>query len=102
MYFENENLVSIRLDKEFEITLRSMHAQDESRNTSKSIRWSFQRKFEKGDIFRSIRILWGTPVLMVKLPLFQSSLRLSERYLNCIITGLIFGADKSLFGVNGD
>lgn len=34
MHFENENLDSIRLDKEFEITLRSMLAQDESRNTS--------------------------------------------------------------------
>lgn len=34
MYFENENLDSMKHDKEFEITLRSMLSQDESRNTS--------------------------------------------------------------------
>ena len=34
MHFENENLGSINVDKEFEITLRSMPAQDESRNIS--------------------------------------------------------------------
>ena len=51
MHFENENLDSIREDKEFEITLRSMLAQDESRNISEIIQWCFQRKFEKGDIF---------------------------------------------------
>ena len=51
MHFENENLDSINTDKEFEITLRGMLAQDESRNTSENIQWGFQRKFEKGDIF---------------------------------------------------
>lgn len=33
MYFETEDLDSINVDKEFEITLRGMLAQDESRNT---------------------------------------------------------------------
>lgn len=37
MHLENENIDSIRIDKEFEITLRSMLAQDESRNTSDNI-----------------------------------------------------------------
>lgn len=36
MHFENENLDSINTDKEFEITLRGMLAQDESRNTSEN------------------------------------------------------------------
>ena len=39
MHFEIENLDSVRLDQEFEITLRSMVAQDESRNTSEQIQW---------------------------------------------------------------
>lgn len=47
MHFENENLDSIRLDKGFGITLRSMLAQNESRNTSENIQWGFQRKFKK-------------------------------------------------------
>ena len=51
MHFENENLDSVKVDSELEITLRGMLAQDESRNTSENIQWGFQRKFEKGDIF---------------------------------------------------
>ena len=36
MHFENEKLDSINVDKEFEITLRGMLAQDKSRNTSEN------------------------------------------------------------------
>lgn len=39
MHFESENLDSIKQDKGFEITLRSMLAQDESRNISENIQW---------------------------------------------------------------
>lgn len=37
MHFENENLDSINVNSEFDITLRGMLAQDESRNTSEDI-----------------------------------------------------------------
>lgn len=59
MYFETEDLDSINVDKEFEITLRGMLAQDESRNTSENIQWGFQRKFEKGDIFTKYKNFMG-------------------------------------------
>jgi site-specific DNA recombinase len=59
MHFENENVDSIRLDKEFEITLRSMLAQDESRNTSENIQWCFNANLKKVISSKSIRILWG-------------------------------------------
>ena len=59
MYFETEDLNSINVDKEFEITLRGMLAQDESRNTSENIQWGFQRKFEKGDIFTKYKNFMG-------------------------------------------
>ncbi|KJR44915.1 Recombinase [Desulfosporosinus sp. I2] len=59
MHFENEKLDSIEVDKEFEITLRSMLAQDESRNTSENIQWGFQRKFEKGDMFTTYKNFMG-------------------------------------------
>ncbi len=59
MHFENENLDSINADKEFEITLRGMLAQDESRNTSENIQWGFQRKFEKGDFFTKYKNFMG-------------------------------------------
>lgn len=57
IHFENENLDSNKSDKEIEITLRSMLAQDESKNISENIQWDFQRKFEKGDIFTKLRVL---------------------------------------------
>jgi len=41
MHFENENLDSTNVDKEFEITLMGMLAQDEIRNTSENIQWGF-------------------------------------------------------------
>lgn len=59
MHFENENLDSIRLDNELEITLRSMLVQQESKNTSENIQWGFQRKFEKGDIFTKYKNFMG-------------------------------------------
>lgn len=59
MHFENENLDSIRMDKEFEITLRGMLAQDESRNISENIQWGFQRKFENGNIFTKYKNFMG-------------------------------------------
>lgn len=49
MHFETENLDSIKLENELKITLRSMLAQEESKNTSENIKWGFKRKFEKGD-----------------------------------------------------
>ena len=59
MHFENENLDSIKLENELEITLRSMLAQEESRNTSENIQWGFQRKFEKGDIITKYKNFMG-------------------------------------------
>jgi len=66
MHFENENLDSVNMDAELEITLRGMLAQDESRNTSENIQWGFKRKFEMVIFSQNIRILWGIPVKMAK------------------------------------
>lgn len=59
MHFESEKLVSIEANKEFEITLRGMLAQDESRNTSENIKWGIQRKFEKGEIYTKYKNFMG-------------------------------------------
>lgn len=76
MHFENENLDSIRMEKEFEITLRGMLSQYESGNISENIQWGFQRKFEMVIFLRSIGILWGMAAWIAKLLLCQSKLRL--------------------------
>ncbi|WP_242947606.1 recombinase family protein [Desulfosporosinus lacus] len=67
MHFENERLDSIEADKEFEITLRSMLAQDKSRNMSENIQRGIQRKFEKGEIYTKYKNFMGTLALTVKL-----------------------------------
>ncbi len=47
MHFETENLDSIKLENELEITLRSMLAQEESKNTSENIQWGFNVSLKK-------------------------------------------------------
>jgi hypothetical protein len=59
MHFENEKLDPIEADKEFEITLRGMLVQDESRNISENIQWGIQRKFEKSEIFMKYKNFMG-------------------------------------------
>ncbi len=83
MYFENENLDSIRLDKEFEITLRSMLAQDESRNTSENIH-GFQRKFEKGDIFTKYKNFMGYTCIDGEIAIVPEQAEVIRKYLTCI------------------
>lgn len=58
MHFENENLDSINVNTEFEITLRDMLAQDESRNTSENISGGFNANLKKVIYSQSIRVLW--------------------------------------------
>lgn len=47
MHFENEKLDSIEADKEFEITLRGMLAQDENRNISENISGEFSASLKR-------------------------------------------------------
>ena len=75
MHFENEKLDSIEADKEFEITLRGMLAQDESRNTNENIQWGIQRKFEKGEIYTKYKNFMAIPVLTVKWSLCRNRQR---------------------------
>ncbi len=81
MHFENEKLDSIEADKEFEITLRGMLAQDESRNTSENIQWGFQRKFEKGDIFTKYKNFMGYDCVDGEIVIVPEQAEVAERYL---------------------
>jgi len=56
MHFENEKPDSIEEDKEFEITLRGMLAQDESRNTSEIFNGDLSVSLKRAISLRSIRI----------------------------------------------
>jgi site-specific DNA recombinase len=95
MYFENENLDSIRLDKEFEITLRSMLAQDESRNISENIQWGFQRKFEKGDIFTKYKNFMGYTCVDGEIVIVSEQAEVVRKIFELYLQGLSFGQIKA-------
>jgi site-specific DNA recombinase len=88
MHFENEKLDSINADKEFEITLRSMLAQDESRNTSENIQWGFQRKFEKGDIFTKYKNFIGYTCLDGEIVIVPEQAEVIRKIFDLYLQGL--------------
>lgn len=90
MHFENKNLDSIRMDKEFEITLRGMLAQDESRNISENIQWGFQRKFENGDIFTKYRNFMGYGCVDGEIVIVPEQAEIVRTIFNLYLHGLTF------------
>jgi len=51
VYFENQNIDSMSGNGEFMLSLIASHAQEESRNTSESIKWRIRKSFMKGTPF---------------------------------------------------
>jgi site-specific DNA recombinase len=101
MHFENEKLDSIEADKEFEITLRGMLAQDESRNTSENIQWGFQRKFEKGDIFTKYKNFMGYDCVDGKIVIVPEQAEVVRKIFDLYLQGLSFGQIKSFLESQG-
>lgn len=101
MHFENENLDSVKVDSEFEITLRGMLAQDESRNTSENIQWGFQRKFEKGDIFTKYKNFMGYDCLNGELVIVPEQAEVVRKIFDLYLLGLTFGQIKSYLESQG-
>ncbi|MHB8125392.1 MAG: recombinase family protein [Desulfitobacteriaceae bacterium] len=105
MHFENENLDSINTDKEFEITLRGMLAQDESRNTSENIQWGFQRKFEKGDIFTKFKNFMGYDCVDGEIVIVPEQAEVVRKIFDLYLQGMSLGqvgSSKRLSGIPGD
>ncbi len=94
MHFENENLDSIKQDKEFEITLRSILAQDESRNISENIQWGFQRKFEKDDIFKNYKNFMGYTCVDGEIVIVPEQAEVVRKIFELYLQGLTFGQIK--------
>ena len=95
MHFENENLDSIKQDKEFEITLRSMLAQDESRNISENIQWGFQRKFEKGDVFKTYKNFMGYTCVDGEIVIVPEQAEVVRKIFELYLQGLTLGQIKT-------
>ena len=101
MHFENEKLDSINADKEFEITLRGMLAQDESRNTSENIQWGFQRKFEKGDIFTKYKNFMEYTCVDGGIVIVPEQAGVVRKMFNLYLQGLSFGQIKTYLESQG-
>jgi Site-specific recombinases, DNA invertase Pin homologs len=101
MHFENENLDSIRLDEEFEITLRSMLAQGESMNTSENIQWGFQRKFEKGDIFTKYKNFMGYTCIDGEIVIVPEQAEVVRKMFELYLQGLSLGQIKAYLESQG-
>lgn len=95
MHFENENLDSIKQEKEFEITLRSMLAQDESKNISENIQWGFQRKFEKGDVFKKYKNFMGYTCIDGEIVIVPEQAEVVRMIFELYLQGLTFGQIKT-------
>ena len=59
VYFENENLISIDARAEQMITIYTALAQEEVRNMSENIHWSFEQKFAKGEVLNNLKNFYG-------------------------------------------
>ncbi len=101
MHFETEDLDSINVDKEFEITLRGMLAQDESRNTSENIQWGFQRKFEKGDIFTKYKNFMGYTCVDGEIVIVPEQAEIVRKIFDLYLQGLSLGQIKSYLESQG-
>ena len=95
MHFETENLDSIKLENELEITLRSMLAQEESKNTSENIKWGFQRKFEKGNIFTKYKNFMGYACVDGEMVIVPEQAEIVKKIFELYIKGLSFGQIKT-------
>ncbi len=94
MHFENEKVDSIEADKEFEITLRGMLAQDESRNISENIQWGIQRKFEKGKIYSKYKNFMGYTCVDGEIVIVPEQAEVVRKIFDLYLQGLSLGQIK--------
>ena len=59
VYFEKENIDTLDATGELILTILSALAQDESRSISDNIRWSIQRKFQRGEPMVDLKRMLG-------------------------------------------
>jgi site-specific DNA recombinase len=101
MHFENEELDSINTDKEFEITLRGMLAQDESRNISENIQWGIQRKFENGEIYTKYKNFMGYTCADGEIIIVPEQAEVVRKIFDLYLQGLSLGQIKSYLESQG-
>lgn len=59
VFFENENIDSLDMSKDFIFSILSMVAQDQSRSISDNVKWAIEKRFREGDVLFSPDFLIG-------------------------------------------
>jgi len=55
VYFEEQNIHSMSGDGELMLTILASYAQEESRSVSENCKWRIRKRFQQGEIVKSIR-----------------------------------------------
>lgn len=71
-----------------------MLAQDESRNISENIQWGFQRKFEKGDVFKKYKNFMGYTCVDGEIIIVPEQAEVVREIFELYLQGLTFGQIK--------
>ncbi|MDD2979126.1 MAG: recombinase family protein [Hespellia sp.] len=85
VWFEREKINSMSDDGELMLTLLASFAQEESRSMSDNIKWSFQKKYEKGQPhfhFRILGYVWEGDTMVIDEDEAQIVRRIFGEYLN--------------------
>lgn len=94
MHFETENLDSIKLENELEITLRGVLAQEESKNTSENTKWGFRRKFERGEVFTKYKNFMGYTCIDGEMIIVPEEAYVIRKIFELYLQGLSLGQIK--------
>lgn len=78
-----------------------MLAQDESRNISENIQWGFQRKFEKGDIFKRYKNFMGYTCVDGEIVIVPEQAEVVRGIFELYLQGLSSGQIKSYLESQG-
>lgn len=78
-----------------------MLAQDESRNISENIQWGFQRKFEKGDIFKRYKNFMGYTCVDGEIVIVPEQAEVVRGIFELYLQGLPSGQIKSYLESQG-
>ena len=93
MHFENEKLDSMNSEAEAYITLACAVAQEESRNMSENMKWTFTRNFEQG-IFTNYKAFMGYRCVNGELEIVPEQAEVEKQIFDLYLAGNTFAQIK--------
>lgn len=87
VFFEKENLSTDAMSSEFIVSLFGMNAQQESRNISDNVRWSYQHRMQSGE-FNTCRPALGFELLNGTLVVIEEEAKIVRRIFEMFLSGI--------------